>query len=453
MRHHGPAAACAPAGPSAAPRRAPGAQAAATAADPPHRRLFVLATAVWLAAALWWALTLAAAAAGLALPAPVLPPGAAHALSMTLGAMPLYFAGFLASALPRWLRVPGLAGRALRGPAWLAAAGWALWWPLLHTAPGAAAAALLPVLAGQALLLARLARSCRGADPDAGPHARLALAGCALCGAWLALAAAATAAQAWPWLAAANALALWCGVAPVFVVAGQRLSPWLGQRALPQLLPALAAAGLLAAADALGRPPAAPLRALAALVLLAAAARLAWGLRGAALPHGQRVPMLRLLRAATGWLALALALAGTGQALQAALAAAAAAPWALPAAQALGRAATHALALGFAGGHWLAMVSRVTAVQAGQAQAVTPALWWLHRGLQALAGARVLLALGGAFAPAAQAGTALAAVAAGWAALLAAWAALHGRWLRPGLGTGRRGGASSASPPPPPPLP
>ena len=440
-------------------------------ADPPHRRLFALATALWLAAALWWAAQLAAAAAGRPLPPPVLPAGSAHALSMTLGALPLYFAGFLATALPRWAGVPAPDGHALRAPTAVAAAGWLLWWPALYTAPAAAAGALGLAAVGLAGLVALLTRALRHGDPAAGPHARRALAGTAVCALGLGLAAVAVAAPAPRALAAGPALALWVGVAPVVLTAARRLSPWLGDGGAPGRAAlgaaALVAAGALPAADTLGWPVPLALRAAVALLLAVAAAALAWSLRRGALPRGQRTPMLRMLRAAAGWLALALLLAALREA---AAAAATAAGGPAVRTQALGalaaacsQAATHALALGGVGGHWLAMVSRVTAVQAGQAQAPMATVWRLHGLLQALAAWRVLAALAaagpaagllaGARPPAAACGpalaaalaVALAAAAAAWAALLAAWAACHGRWLRRGADRVPAPGASSPS--------
>ena len=76
----------------------------------PHRLAFAAATALMMIAALWWALALTAGALGWnwpqGMPAPTV-----HALLMTLGFMPLFFAGFLFTAGPRWLGLPPVPAR------------------------------------------------------------------------------------------------------------------------------------------------------------------------------------------------------------------------------------------------------------------------------------------------------------------------------------------------------
>jgi uncharacterized protein involved in response to NO len=73
----------------------------------PHRLAFLLATLVLVASALWWALVqLDRSGLGPALPW-ALSPSLVHATLMTFGFMPLFFAGFLFTAGPRWLGVAG----------------------------------------------------------------------------------------------------------------------------------------------------------------------------------------------------------------------------------------------------------------------------------------------------------------------------------------------------------
>ncbi|MDH4134687.1 MAG: NnrS family protein, partial [Gammaproteobacteria bacterium] len=68
----------------------------------PHRLGFFAAALMLALSALWWAALLFASALGRAPPWAV-PPPAAHALLMSLGFMPLFMAGFLFTAGPKWL--------------------------------------------------------------------------------------------------------------------------------------------------------------------------------------------------------------------------------------------------------------------------------------------------------------------------------------------------------------
>ncbi len=74
----------------------------------PHRLFFFAAVVQILLASAWWAITLALRARGM--PAPLgdgLEPGRVHALLMIYGFLPLFAFGFLDTAGPKWLGVPG----------------------------------------------------------------------------------------------------------------------------------------------------------------------------------------------------------------------------------------------------------------------------------------------------------------------------------------------------------
>jgi len=344
------------------------------------------------------------------------------------------------------LQAPAPDARALRGPTVAVLAGWGLLLPALHLDNRLAAIALLPAAAGHSLLVLQLARLCRQGQPGRRQHAVLASVGCGLCAAALWAAAAALASGATAALAALLAATLWLAIGGVLVVAAQRMSPWLADESPTPWLLLLAGQALTRAFDALGWPLPGPLRALLALALATLALRSAWALRHAALPHGQRTPMLRMLRAAAGWRSVALALAAAGHALALVGAgvrgdttgtsawAGPAATGLLPLAAALAMAATHALALGFCGGHLLVMASRISAVHNGRTSAADTVVWRLHLGLQALVAWRLAGALATPFitTPGLAAdlhGALLAGVALGWAGLAAAWTTRHGPWL------------------------
>ena len=99
--------------------------------DAPHRLAFFAGALVLAAASLWWLGVVLARSAGLALPWQV-PPGTAHALLMGYGFMPLFFAGFLFTAGPKWLMQPPVAAAALRAPLVASLAGWALFRLMSH---------------------------------------------------------------------------------------------------------------------------------------------------------------------------------------------------------------------------------------------------------------------------------------------------------------------------------
>ena len=370
----------------------------------PHRPLFAAAAAVWLMGALWWSWRLSAAgdAPGL------LPPIELHALLLGLGFMPLFIAGFAFTAPPRWLGLVPPAGPVFVIPALLAVCGWALLigGELLQR----------PALPGLGLLAAGLTQlGCAGAllrlclQPQArrSPHALGLVAGMTLIGLSLLLAAGAPLDAAR--LRLATLLGLDCGVAGVFALALQRLTPFLhahGRRAgglFALLLAGLALRALLALAPPV--PALAPLRWAAlpfGVVLAALLLRDAWQ---PALAQARRMPLIAQLHLGYQWLAIALALQG--------LAGAGLIDEALP---------RHALYLGFMGTTLLAMAGRVTAVQQRRSVAVDGPL----RAMQALLQLLTLTRLAAALWPAAAL---LPLAAGGFAVLAAGWGLRYGPWL------------------------
>lgn len=416
-----PDAPAAPPAPPAPVDRLPPGWAARRLLTQPHRLGFAAAALVWAAGALAWALALLhPVPAVVGVPAVTL-----HALAFVLGPMPLFFAGFLFTSAPKWLRAPALPTIHLLPGVLACVLGWLL---ALGTGPWRADAAALGLAlcaAGWALIVRLLVRLRRGAtrrsrhfDAIAGVTAALVP---VLAAASLALAAGdADLARR---LARA---ALWGVVLPVFLLASHRLLPFLSHADAPQpdapepagdalWVPALPLAASLAMA-ALSLAPA-TLAAQPALLLLrgglhaAAALLTGWLVWRWARHPSMRTPLLRrLLRAfawsGLGWLALAAAvLPGVPAAWRAGLDAA----------------ALHLLAMGFAGTTLLAMVSRLSLTLAGRPLAQDRAAAWLDGLLQAALLARLLAALW----PAAAA-LALPLAASGWALLALAWLWQHG---------------------------
>ncbi|MCC7152049.1 MAG: NnrS family protein [Rubrivivax sp.] len=386
----------------------------------PHRLCFSAAALVWAASALWWLLALAWPDAAAAVPATTV-----HALVFTLGPMPLFFAGFLFTSAPKWLRRPDCDTKPLRPGVAMVVLGWLLLPVVSRWSATAAGLALCLCAVGWALLWGRLVALRRGATRRSRHFDAIA----AVCGLIvLALAAAALALL----LGRADRArevarcALWAAVLPVFLLASHRLLPFLSRidplqpdaSSAPRAawwLPAVPlAASLLLALSAWPGMPATvvedawPLR--VALPGAAGVLTLWLALRWSAHP-ATRSPLLQHLLRAFAWSGAAwLGLAGS------------ALPWLAPPLRAgLDAAALHALTLGFAGGTMLAMVSRLSATQAGRSQAVDRYARVLEAMLQLALVTRLLAALW----PAATA-QALPLAALLWAVIAAAWLWRHG---------------------------
>ena len=93
----------------------------------PHRLGFFLAMVLLFVFSGWWAWVQIARVAGLFQPSYAIPPTLLHSAMMVLGFMPLYFAGFLFTAGPKWLHVEAPETRQVRGMMLMQAGGWLLW--------------------------------------------------------------------------------------------------------------------------------------------------------------------------------------------------------------------------------------------------------------------------------------------------------------------------------------
>ncbi|MBT9495530.1 MAG: NnrS family protein [Paucibacter sp.] len=394
----------------------------------PHRPLFAAAAALWLASALWWSAQLLMPLPAGLLPAAtlhgLLPASTLHGLLMSLGFMPLFIAGFACTSLPRWLDQQPINGRPLCLPAAAAVVAWL--GLLLADARGwrhlAGLAAALPglLLLGLALaLLRRCGRSgARFSGHAWGIAAALFWVGLCQLGAALAL----LADQAGR-LQLAQRLGLWLGVGPVFMLALQRLTPFLheqGRRAPGLLIGMLLSLALRCGLDlaALWAWPVPPLMRLMSAVALTLLAVLVFrDARRPELAAARRTPLVAQLYVGYLWLGLSLLLEAVAQ-----IAAWAGRPGLL------GMAALHALSLGFMGTTLLAMVSRVSAVQHGRSVAVDAGLWLMQGLLQLAVLGRLAAALSVA---AGLAGLApfVQAASLGFALLALAWSLRYGPWL------------------------
>lgn len=384
-----------------------------------HRPFFGLGLAVLALSGLWWCLALLARWQGWPLPWAV-SPGLAHGLLFGLGAMPCFIAGFVFTAGPRWLRVPGPSAPVLRPPLYLAGLGWALVLPGLHLAAPLAGLGLLMVTLAWAALWHQLGRMLAASDADDRLHLR------GVHGAWLlglcglALLAVSLLAAREAWALKGLKVVLWWSLLPIFLLALHRMVPLFAEPApwLPAPKRGLLWAGLAACAWGgawqLLSPASMPawvaaLRAategLVALLLLGQA----WHWR-----RMVRLPLMAMLLCGGLWLALGAGLSALSSALQA------------TGRPGLGLAPLHAVFAGGLASLMLAQVSRVASAHAGRSLAVDRPLIGLLLLLQAAVLLRLWAALG-----LAQAEATLVLAALLWSLAMAGWALRLRGWLRP----------------------
>ncbi len=380
--------------------------------------------------ALWWLATLTAQiVAHREIPWAVAP-AHAHALLMSFSFMPMFFAGFLFTAGPRWLALAALPGRSLLpvATAWLA--GWGVFLAGVHIDPTLAAAGLATVAASWSRFVWRLVQLLRRSRVRDRTHLRVIGSACAIGAVTLWAAATGLAIGAPAVAGAALTVGLWGFLAPVFATAMHRMVPFFGV-ALPRLderfpdwllWTLLLLLGLQAPLEAWS-PGNRPLLATTFIVDVAAAA-LVFGLalRWRAMQN-LRIRLLAMLNLGFVWLGLAFVLQATSAALA----------WWADETTPASLASLHALGMGFFGSIQFAFVTRVSAGQDGRAQAIDDIAWTLFLVLQTAVALRIVAA----WLPARP--VLLLATAALWAIAMLAWATRHARWYGRARSDGRPG--------------
>lgn len=396
----------------------------------PHRLAFAAAVLVLSLASLWWLGSLAAWTWLPAWPAPVLAPALSHGAVMVFGFFPLFFAGFIFTVGPKWLRVPGPAAA---GIAWVVLpqlAGWLLWLAASQLGGGPAGMGLGLALAGLLLQYRRLASMwLASAEPDRVHAGVLAIAGL--------VGVVSLAGLIWAllhddfWLARAwLQTGLWGFVFTSFAAAAHRMVPVLSSDHLPGRWQSWSVLALLLGCAVLklglawsDRAQAAGWDLFAAAALLLAGLALFWIAVVWARVQSLAMRMMTMLHAGFVWLALA---------------------FLLEAASLLGRwlgwpltplAALHAGAMGFMASVMLAMVERVSCAYSGRKLTFEGWVWRAFWLLQAATLARV----GAELAPVAQRSHWLLLVAALWALALLPWCWHLLRWFGSPRPDGRPG--------------
>ena len=338
----------------------------------PHRAAFLAGMLLAILLLGGWCAELLSRLLGLALPLAV-PATLAHGFLMLFGFFPLFMAGFLFTAGPRWLGVPQPGWAAGAAAPALMAAGLLLW--LMGAARGG-----VWLLAGHGLYCAGFAALAAGfgrlvlrSEAAERRHA-LAVLGALACG-LLALACAgywlsSGDARGWLWM---RDVALWGFLLPVFLTVCHRMLPFFSAGALAPyqpwrpwwLLGAMLAGSLGHGLLSMLALASWPLD--AALACLFAYTSWRWGLRAAL-----RVRLLAMLHLSFAWLAIGFGLY-VWQGLAGGLA------WA----------PLHAICAGFFLTMMIAFVSRVSLGHSGRPLQAGAALWRLYLAAQGLALARV----------------------------------------------------------------
>lgn len=399
----------------------------------PHRLAFAAAALMLAASALWWALAMLARMQGVPL-AWALPPVLAHGLVMSLGFVPLFFAGFLFTAGPKWLGQPPVEARLLLSPVLAMLAGWAVFGLGVHARDATlgrlfGALGLCAVTVGWTSLLRRFAHLLLTSPVADQTHARVIAVAGVLGAAALWAATVGLALGAFDMVRAAVKLALWGFIGVVYLAVSHRMIPFFTASALPVLdawrptwllwsfVAVLGVEGTFAVAETLWWPLPAPLRAAQSAVELAAgtavlALAVRWGL-----VQSLKVRLLAMLHLGFVWLGLALLLAGVSHVLMVAS----------DNALSLGLAPLHAYTMGFLGSTLIAMVTRVSCGHGGRTLAADNFVWRLFWLLQVAVAVRVAAALQSSLGvDGSDVSMGLAAL--GWAACCAAWALRYGRW-------------------------
>ncbi len=376
----------------------------------PHRLGFATGAAMLSITAAWWLAVLSAGSiANITVPWTITP-RTAHAFAMTFAFVPMFFAGFLFTAGPRWLAQPPVAARALLPGclAWIT--GWIVFLVGAHATAPLAALGLAVVVAGWTLIAIRFARLVLASRAPDRTHPGAIAVACGLGAAtlWLAAWSIATANDRAPRPRARRR--------PVVVHrtgvrdGGAPHGPVLRDRGT---MSRRTASGLAARHDG---SPSSPCNRCSTPRCCrrsgrdhrrnVAAALVAWLAIRWARTQNLRVRLIAMLHAGFVWFGVALALLAV-------------AAWNAGSADHLRVAALHAFGMGFCGSTLLAFVTRVSAAQHGRTHSADDFVWTLFLVVQAA----VALRITAAWLPAMLVHT-----AALWALATIAWSARHLRW-------------------------
>lgn len=350
----------------------------------PHRLAFFSGVLLLMVSGAWWAAVQLDRVTGWIGLSYAVSPTLTHAAVMVLGFMPLFFAGFLFTAGPKWLGVAGPEARAITPALALQVLGWLLWLAGAHTQVGVAAAGAVTASLGLALQFGRFWQLWRRSPAPDRVHATVVAVGGTLgtlCTAGLGVA---LWLDAGPVALALVHTALWGFIVATYVAVAHRMIPFFTSGVLPMIELWRPFWVLWLMLGAVGLE-------VASVWLLVAGwgEGTAWGLLRGALELGLggvlvwlawvwglvqslKVRLLAMLHVGFVWFGLSLLLSGASQ-------------WLLAAGgvPTLGLGALHALTMGFLGSILLAMVTRVACGHSGRALVADATVWGLFWCLQA----------------------------------------------------------------------
>ncbi|MEZ5665327.1 MAG: NnrS family protein [Burkholderiaceae bacterium] len=400
----------------------------------PHRLAFALAMLVLMGAAVWWALVQLDRYTGLLGLQYVVSPTLTHAAMMSLGFLPLFFAGFLFTAGPKWLAVQGPSVRQILPGLLAQFVGWWFWLAGAHLHLALAASGLALAALGLLLTYGRFWRLLRASPAPDRLHATVVAVGGAMgvlsvVGLLLALLAGR------PDLGSAMVrTGLWGCVVVTYVAVAHRMIPFFTSSAVPMIevwrpfwvlwaLLAMVAMELVAVwADWAGWPSGREWMLVLGLLELAAGSIILWLAFAWGLVQSLKIRLLAMLHLGFVWLGLSFVLAGLSQLLGLRTG--------MPV---LGLGALHALTMGFLGSLLVAMVTRVSCGHSGRTLVADALVWSLFWLLQVA----VVLRIAAVLVPEPAAVTAVAALL--WALVCSVWGARLLGWYGRARVDGRPG--------------
>jgi uncharacterized protein involved in response to NO len=391
----------------------------------PHRLGFSAGAVMLALSACWWLVILLMRTVGGELPW-IYAPATAHSVLMALGFTPLFFAGFLFTAGPKWLNMPEVDAPRLLPHVVLTLLGWSLCFLGFHLSSGLAATGMAMVALAWSGLIFKFATLWHKSIATDKLHATFVV----LAGSYGALA---------MWVIAFGLLTgqenvirsatlstLWIFVATVFSVVSHRMIPFFSTSALPFLdawrpmwllwcmVGVLWFEGAMAGLEAWGLPNTSTLHWLQVAVEGPFAVLMVWLAVRWGLVQSLKIRLLAMLHGGFLWLGIALALQALSHTLMA-----------LSDNQvSLGLAPLHAMTMGYLGATLFAMGTRVASGHSGRPLAADNTAWTLYWVLQLAVLLRVVSALW----PQAGSAPLLAAIVA-WTLAACGWALRYGNWF------------------------
>lgn len=388
-----------------------------------------------MVSSVWWMLMLGMRYLGYQ-PQMVIPMSSAHGLLMSGGFMPMFFAGFLFTAGPKWLDVAGVHAKRLLPALGLMLMGWLTTLLGFHTNHLVASCGMVLVALGWGWLCKMFIRLILSSRCDDRLHTKLAAVACSVGAATFGLAALALATQAPTALRLVTQAAIWWFLTPVFAVVSHRMLPIFGTNAVPfpdtwrpmgllwVMLATLGFEGLFAIAETGWWPLSAGMRWIQVAIETPASLLMIWLAARWGLVQSLKIRLLAMLHAGFVWLGLALVLNAISHLLMASS----------DDHLSLGLAPLHALTMGYLGATMFAMTTRVSSGHGGRPVAADNPAWVLYWFLQVAVALRVTAALW----PLAGTPMSLLAISA-WAIATIGWSIRYGRWFGQPRADGRPG--------------